>query len=175
MELSDAKSYSKAGVMFQHDSSKFSKNTRSVHLPAQLQPPPPQNSFTIVLCLPRLMPARPIACRRAVLPLASSATQHIWVSDELLLHTFRRFVRVRGHIHIKHGSNVPGPLEARRRAAKRRMTVAASQQHVASFPISLGALFGFGSPPVEQQMRYEPPSLGVWKDLPNHCALDEWL
>ncbi|KIV90206.1 hypothetical protein PV10_07536 [Exophiala mesophila] len=45
----------------------------------------------------------------------------VWISDELLAGTFARFCQRR------HGSCVPGPLEARRRAAKRKNTSLASQ------------------------------------------------
>ena len=45
----------------------------------------------------------------------------VWISDELLACTFARFCQRR------HGSCVPGPLEARRRAAKRKNTSLASQ------------------------------------------------
>jgi hypothetical protein len=40
----------------------------------------------------------------------------VWITDDLLNEALRRFT----HIHRRCGSNVPGPLEARRREAKRR-------------------------------------------------------
>lgn len=52
---------------------------------------------------------------------ATKYGSYIWVSDDLLAHTFNTFVRA----HRRHGSNVPGPLEARKRAAKRRTTTLA--------------------------------------------------
>jgi hypothetical protein len=101
----------------------------------------------------------PIACRRAVQSLQPGATPHIWVSDELLSSTFHRFFRDTCPHQRRHGSHVPGPLEARRRATKRRMTVSAGFYPQDSLPLTfnLGALFGFRSnqPP----WRYEPPSL----------------
>ncbi|KAF3025221.1 hypothetical protein E8E15_004592 [Penicillium rubens] len=47
---------------------------------------------------------------------------HPWISDDLLAATFRRFANGQR----RHGSCVPGPLEARRRLAKRRNTALAS-------------------------------------------------
>ncbi|KAF2793139.1 hypothetical protein K505DRAFT_45329 [Melanomma pulvis-pyrius CBS 109.77] len=102
----------------------------------------------------------PIACRRAAPSLASAAPQHIWIDDDLLSRTLDRFFR-RGCPHQRrYGSHVPGPLEARRRAAKRRMT---AQAHVSPAggvppPFSFGALFGFRSSP-QPCWRYEPPSI----------------
>ncbi|KAJ5173179.1 hypothetical protein N7492_005772 [Penicillium capsulatum] len=62
------------------------------------------------------------ACRHALRPPACPSADHLWVSDDLLAATFRRFANGQR----RHGSCVPGPLEARRRLAKRRNTVLAS-------------------------------------------------
>lgn len=51
-----------------------------------------------------------------------SVSDHVWISQELLTSTFRSFARGQR----RHGSQVPGPLEARRRLAKRRNTALAS-------------------------------------------------
>lgn len=61
------------------------------------------------------------AYRHALKPPASSASDHLWISDDLLAATFRRFANGQR----RHGSCVPGPLEARRRLAKRRNTALA--------------------------------------------------
>ncbi|KAH7094992.1 hypothetical protein FB567DRAFT_511484 [Paraphoma chrysanthemicola] len=107
----------------------------------------------------------PIACRRAVQSLHPPSAQHIWVSDELLSSTFNRFFRDSCPHQRRHGSHVPGPLEARRRAAKRRMTVSANFYPQDSFPLSfsLGALFGLRSSP-QPSWKYEPPSLRKDRD-----------
>ena len=42
--------------------------------------------------------------------------QVIWITDAVLAETFRRFT----HATRRYGSNVPGPLESRRRASKRK-------------------------------------------------------
>jgi len=102
----------------------------------------------------------PVACRRAVQSLQSSSSQHIWISDDLLTGALNRFFLSSCPQQKRHGSHVPGPLEARRRAAKRRMTVSAGfypQENFAPL-FNLGALFGFrkDDPPT---WRYEAPSL----------------
>ncbi|KAL4919873.1 hypothetical protein BDW62DRAFT_209332 [Aspergillus aurantiobrunneus] len=63
------------------------------------------------------------ACRHAALPSSAPLTDHAWISEELLASTFRRFVNGQQR---RYESQVPGPLEARRRLAKRRNTALAS-------------------------------------------------
>lgn len=62
------------------------------------------------------------AYRHALKPPATATLDHPWISDDLLAATFRRFA----NSQRRHGSCVPGPLEARRRLAKRRNTALAS-------------------------------------------------
>lgn len=62
------------------------------------------------------------ACRHALQRPAVSFLDHVWISEDLLASTFRRFV----NCQRRHGSQVPGPLEANRRLAKRRSTALAS-------------------------------------------------
>ncbi|KAH6202441.1 hypothetical protein HBI15_183440 [Parastagonospora nodorum] len=102
----------------------------------------------------------PIVCRRAVQSLQCPAPPHIWISDELLSSAFHRFFRSSCPHQKRHGSHVPGPLEARRRAAKRRMSLSSNYYPQDSFPssFSLGALFGFASSS-QPSWKYEPPSL----------------
>jgi hypothetical protein len=45
------------------------------------------------------------------------SSPYIWISDSFLTETFNRFCHNR-----RHGSNVPGPLEAQRRASRRKNT-----------------------------------------------------
>lgn len=58
------------------------------------------------------------------------SSPHVWISDELLSDTFASFTKA----HRRHGSNVPGPLEAQRRAKGRRATTAthAPAKHAAN-------------------------------------------
>ncbi|KAK5361351.1 hypothetical protein LTR20_004388 [Exophiala xenobiotica] len=60
----------------------------------------------------------------------------IWISDALLTDTFTRFCH-----HKRHGSNVPGPLEAQRRAARRKNTSLAYASHGAP-PVDPALVFG---------------------------------
>ncbi|KAL2856020.1 hypothetical protein BJY01DRAFT_231437 [Aspergillus pseudoustus] len=62
------------------------------------------------------------AYRHAIRPTSTATTNHVWISDELLASTFQRFTSGQR----RHESRVPGPLEARRRLAKRRNTALAS-------------------------------------------------
>jgi hypothetical protein len=102
----------------------------------------------------------PVACRRAVQSLQSPAAQHIWISDDLLTAALSQFFRSSCPQQKRHGSHVPGPLEARRRAAKRRMTASAGFYPQESFPqpFSLSAFFGFRKDS-QPTWRYEAPSL----------------
>lgn len=102
----------------------------------------------------------PIACQRAVQSLQFPATQHVWVPDHVLSSAIHGFFHSSYTQQKRHGSNVPGPLEARKRDAKRRMTASAGYYPHDNFPISFsfGALFG-NRPIPETSWTYEPPSL----------------
>lgn len=53
-----------------------------------------------------------------------SFCDHVWISEDLLAATFRRFADGQRQ-QRRYESRVPGPLEARRRLAKRRSTALA--------------------------------------------------
>ncbi|RMD43984.1 hypothetical protein DV735_g1140, partial [Chaetothyriales sp. CBS 134920] len=56
-----------------------------------------------------------------VTPAAGQGMFHpLWITDAVLANAYHRFALACSH--RRHGSNVPGPLEARRRAAKRKNT-----------------------------------------------------
>lgn len=76
------------------------------------------------------------ACRHALQPPATSLIDHVWISDDLLASAFKRFVKCQK----RYESKVPGPLEARRRLAKRRNTALASVGN-SGLP-DMGSLFG---------------------------------
>ena len=107
---------------------------------------------------PRLMHRPPIACRRAVQSLQNPTPHHVWVTDDLLSVAVNRFFRIPCPHQKRQGSHVPGPLEARRRAAKRRMTASANFHPQDNLPplFSLGALFGLSKQP-QPSWKYEPP------------------
>ncbi|KAF2259949.1 hypothetical protein CC78DRAFT_571500 [Lojkania enalia] len=116
----------------------------------------------------------PVACRRAVNQLDPSLPQYIWISDDLLSRVFRHFVHNRCIHQRRHGSHVPGPLEARRRGLKRRMTAVASPNTGAPIPplFNFGALFRYPSSP-EPSFKYQPPSLHNRQDALGPFPLDE--
>ncbi|USP73372.1 hypothetical protein yc1106_00646 [Curvularia clavata] len=108
----------------------------------------------------RLMRRPPVACRRAVQSLQLPAAHHIWISDDLLALALNRFFPSSCPHQRRHGSHIPGPLEARRRAAKRRMTVSAGfhpQDSLQSL-LNWNTLFGFRRDS-QPAWRYEAPSL----------------
>jgi len=85
----------------------------------------------------------------------------IWITDDLLAETYRRFVQTSiTHDCRRHGSNVPGPLEARRRQARRRIGLATGAG-TSLAPFDLGALLGLNArPPAnwETSWKWEPPA-----------------
>ncbi|KAH0283789.1 hypothetical protein KCU62_g8792, partial [Aureobasidium sp. EXF-3399] len=87
--------------------------------------------------------------------------QHIWISDDTLAAAYRRFANTYlvNHNHTntrRHGSNVPGPLEARRRLARRRMAGLSMPTPSAGLIPDFGALFGSGG--VDMTSLWAPPS-----------------
>ncbi|CAI6338861.1 unnamed protein product [Periconia digitata] len=109
------------------------------------------------------MRSPPIACRRAVHSFNPNASSpHIWISDDLLSCTVTHFFRAVCPHQKRHGSHVPGPLEAQRRAAKRKMTAQATYHDSEAFTppsFNLRALFAAFRQRREPQWTYEPPSL----------------
>lgn len=118
--------------------------------------PTPFSSHLYVSYSPLLMPCR-------VLPAAPSPSC-LWITDDILSEAFNRFLRV-SKAHLYHAkrfrSNAPGPLEARRRATKRRMGLTAvGSGGGGPPPFDMGALFGLGVKPgadMEEGMRWEGP------------------
>ncbi|RMZ83057.1 hypothetical protein DV738_g1339, partial [Chaetothyriales sp. CBS 135597] len=70
--------------------------------------------------------------------LAPTTVQPLWITDAVLANAYQRFAWACSH--RRHGSNVPGPLEARRRAAKRKNTSWAQLR--THSPIEPALLFG---------------------------------
>ena len=107
--------------------------------------------------IPPYMPLRPLNCRRAVAAF-QQPSPHVWITDEQLSSAFNRFLRVSTYTSRRYGSNVPGPLEARKRLAKRRINgltpVACSGAGGGSFDPSLFA----SSPDFEGGCRWQPPT-----------------
>ncbi|KJY02241.1 hypothetical protein TI39_contig71g00027 [Zymoseptoria brevis] len=104
----------------------------------------------------------PCRTARVCRPLVQNPAQCLWITDEVLADAFNRFTRALVGAK-RHGSNVPGPLEARRRSAKRRMGLASHAASPSPVP-DLGSLFGlsgFGTSrrqEFEKSWKYEPPA-----------------
>ncbi|CAO1597188.1 MAG: hypothetical protein LQ349_000125 [Xanthoria aureola] len=110
-------------------------------------------------------------------------TDHIWISDDILDHALSRYIQLR--VGRRHGSAVPGPLEARKRAAKRRMMGLAPT--IRGFDPHPGLLAGLGrgqenqrswqwQHPKPPQPKQSPRSLEEGNGLPSDSApLPAWL
>ena len=101
------------------------------------------------------MPCRANRCHRAAARLLQPTTQspYIWINDHVLAQAFDRFSQTVTSTSKRHGSNVPGPLEARKRLARRRMVGLA---HHAGAPMpDFGSLFGTG--PLDVASLWQPP------------------
>lgn len=89
---------------------------------------------------------RPNIRTRQTTPSSSSPFNHVWISDDLLARLFRQFKL--NHAQRRYGSQVPGPLEARRRLARRRNTAFAAAAGnfdpavLAQQQLDMAALFG---------------------------------
>ena len=116
------------------------------------------------------MPCRPKLCQRLAAlttppPALPGSSNHIWISDELLAEAFNRYVRV-SHTTRRYGSNVPGPLEARRRASRRRMGMAVAGAATGPPGGDFGALFGAGAGQPSKQNGWSWTSPGMQSDRP---------
>ncbi|KAI9848014.1 MAG: hypothetical protein M1838_000660 [Thelocarpon superellum] len=102
------------------------------------------------------MLARQSASCRAASKIAPTPSETIWITDALLEQTLSRFA-VRSTIRSRrHESSVPGPLEAQKRLAKRRMM---NLTHVGSGPfVDLDPSLRKGDAPKQGQWTWENPS-----------------
>ena len=100
------------------------------------------------------MSISPLVCRRAVQHGFLPLSDHVWISDEMLSAAMHRFKLSRSH--RRHGSSVPGPLEASRRLAKRRMMGLAVTGGGAGS--DLGAILGGDGELKRASWRWEAPA-----------------
>ncbi|KAF2500381.1 hypothetical protein BU16DRAFT_556850 [Lophium mytilinum] len=115
-----------------------------------------------------------IACRRAVHRIRPPPVDNVWISDELLADAYHRFIHASFSSQRRHGSNVPGPLEARKRASKRRMgLVATGGGAVAPNPAMLFGPVSTGA----SSWKYQPPSKSPGLKAGNSelPVLSQWL
>ena len=131
------------------------------------------------------MPLRTSQCRRTLndvlhrptrsasmlsVPAPSSSSIFVWISDDVLNDTLSRFTKVTvPKLRCKrHGSHVPGPLEANRKLSRRRMAghVVARQGQPGATPTVLTDMLSFGQQQQQQQQQrtgtrktsWEPPA-----------------
>ena len=108
------------------------------------------------------MPLRPTVCSRAVQRQLSVAPDGIWISDDALARSFTRFA-----------SSIPGPLEARRRLGKRRIT---QQSQYQPTPTShFGGLWGFFPEVDRTQWQWKAPTKRQEKQDATMPVLPAWL
>ncbi|THY42906.1 hypothetical protein D6C99_07276 [Aureobasidium pullulans] len=86
---------------------------------------------------------------------------YIWISDDALTTAYRRFANACPANHSqnhtrRHGSSVPGPLEARRRLARRRMAGLTMASPSPGLMPDFGALFGSGG--TDMTSLWSPPN-----------------
>lgn len=126
------------------------------------------------------MKCRPKLCQRLAAQLTNTpptppANGSIWITDEVLSDAFNRYVRV-SHASRRFGSHVPGPLEARRRASKRRMGCAVVGTSMAPPGGDFGALFGAGGTDVSGQgWSWKPPGSQLDQSLPDKKPSSPWM
>lgn len=99
------------------------------------------------------MPSRAPSCRHVARSIYAKNLSPLWITDEVLDNAFDRFLRV-SRTAKRFGSSVPGPLEAQRRLAKRRMAGLTTMGGPAAFDI--GVLFGSG-PPTRDELNWHAP------------------
>ncbi|KAK2783480.1 hypothetical protein FQN52_009600 [Onygenales sp. PD_12] len=91
----------------------------------------------------------------------TARTDYVWISDDTLSDTFFRFAK---H-HRRHGSSVPGPLEAQKRAARRRH-VDLARMGCPAPPVDVGVLFGKPG----QNTQWQPIGPQPWPAMPQGMA-----
>lgn len=101
------------------------------------------------------------ARRQVVRRSLSTATDHVWTSDDLLANALHRFTL--RHCSRRHVSFAPGPLEARKRSSKRRMMNIAVAGGVRATDV--GTLMGIGGGLEQSAWRWESPTTPIQSPL----------
>ncbi|KAK7546632.1 hypothetical protein IWX49DRAFT_551581 [Phyllosticta citricarpa] len=129
------------------------------------------------IILPLMRPT-PRACRAAAHSIVPRNPQALWITDEVLADALHRYTQLsdvaKRSGSKRFGSNVPGPLEARKRLAGRRMGGLSSAVGPPNALPDFGALFGgpsAGRTPIEKSWRWEPPRPVAHQSLtpPDEC------
>ncbi|KAL9041433.1 MAG: hypothetical protein Q9180_001284 [Flavoplaca navasiana] len=104
-------------------------------------------------------------------------SDYIWISDDILNHAISRYTQL--CVGRRHGSAIPGPLEARKRATKRRMMGLAPA--IGGTDMDPGFLAGLGRGQENQQgWQWQSPKLPPSKHPPRvpmdddgWCSVDQ--
>ena len=91
---------------------------------------------------------------------------HVWIGDDLLRSAFQQFTRTCQP--RRHASFAPGPLEARKRASKRRIGALAPLGTIDSLDLSFVPGFGPSSSASEKRSKWqwqEPPQPMTQKQI----------
>ena len=128
------------------------------------------------------MRSRLVACKRAA---RSQLPQSVWISDSLLASTLHHFIITSRHAFSRNNSNVPGPLEARRRSARRRINNLTVYKNAnvpdtqlppyVSSSSGLNWLSQLWQRPDDPQWTYEAPTAIPDLNLPNLPPLPQWM
>lgn|SRR6266480_2569819 len=105
-----------------------------------------------------------VTCWRAVHRSQSSNHPPLWITDDVLANAYHGFLKV-SQTRKRFGSNVPGPLEAQRRLAKRKLAGLAAAR--GARPFDFGALFGNG-PPTRHELQWQAPRSRP--EMPQTCS-----
>ncbi|KAK8218018.1 hypothetical protein IWZ01DRAFT_134602 [Phyllosticta capitalensis] len=120
----------------------------------------------------------PRVCRAAAHSIVPRNCQALWITDDALVDALHRYTKASDAAKRsgskRFGSNVPGPLEARRRLAGRRMG-GLSAVGPPSAVLDFGALFGgpfagANRTPVEKSWRWEPPRPAGQSMIPDESS-----
>ncbi|KZF24357.1 hypothetical protein L228DRAFT_259587 [Xylona heveae TC161] len=121
--------------------------------------------------------ARPAAYRQAVQQKFVSPPDYVWIGDELLNNVLHRFVGIGCSCRKRYSSNVPGPMEARRRLARRRIANIAVA--IGSSPVDCPPILGMTELSGRQGWKWEAPSLPSARPVPatleKQSPLPSWL
>ena len=104
------------------------------------------------------MPLRRHVCRLSFYLRAPK--DYVWISEEVLNNAIKHFSR--GITFRRHAGTVPGPLEARKRAAKRRMVNLAQVGGAREIDPSLFG--GPGHAPGQNGWQWQSPTAPATKD-----------
>ncbi|KAL2044883.1 hypothetical protein N7G274_002658 [Stereocaulon virgatum] len=99
-------------------------------------------------------------------PHKNTPNEFVWTSEDVLDSAISDFSR--GKISRRRVGLVPGPLEARKRAAKRRMMNLA--QGGGGGEIDASLLRGVGRAPGQASWQWQSPTTPAWKDTKNTAA-----